>query len=111
MSDARVQQYAELLVGTCLGVREGWQVLVFGTPPAEPLLRQVHRSLAARDAYAIERLSLDGTILAPPDWLRDALPGRLAQPAPLVLRELLECDAILVVQAPRYAHRPWISGR
>ena len=40
MRDPRNRDYAELLVGTCLGVQAGWQVLVLGTELGRPLLEE-----------------------------------------------------------------------
>jgi hypothetical protein len=39
------------LLSTCLGVEPGWQVIVWGTPWARPLLEEVMRQLGERGAY------------------------------------------------------------
>src|SRR6476620_548295 len=49
--DSRVERYAELLLDTCLGVERGWQVMVWSTPWARPLLEEVMKQLAERGAY------------------------------------------------------------
>ena len=58
--DGRVERYAELLLGTCLGVERGWQVMVWGTPWARPLLEEVMKQLAERGAYPLLRLTFSG---------------------------------------------------
>ena len=44
MTDPRVDQYAKLLVETCIDVQPGWQVLVAGGYLARPLLEAVSRA-------------------------------------------------------------------
>ena len=44
MNDPRVEQYAKLLVETCVDVQPGWQVLVSGSALARPLLEEVSRA-------------------------------------------------------------------
>ena len=50
MTDPRDERYAELLLDTCLGVQRGWQVIVWGTPWARPLLEEVMKQLGERPA-------------------------------------------------------------
>ena len=69
MSDPRDRQLAELLVDTCVGVQPGWQVLVVGTPLGRPLLEEIVRVVAERDAYALLRLTFGGSSLTPRTWL------------------------------------------
>ena len=52
MNDPRIEQYAKLLVETCVDVQPGWQVLVGGSALARPLLEEVSRAVARRGAYA-----------------------------------------------------------
>jgi hypothetical protein len=42
-------------------VQPGWQVLVYATPLARPLVDEVMRGLAEHDAYA--RIELDGVVV------------------------------------------------
>ena len=60
LRDDRVERYAELLLGTCLGVERGWQVIVWGTPWARPLLEEIMKQLGERGAYALLRLTFRG---------------------------------------------------
>lgn len=62
MADPRVEEYAKLLVDTCVGVQEGWQVVVVGTPFGRPLIEEVNRLLGERGAWAITRISLSGAL-------------------------------------------------
>jgi len=70
LSDPRVEQYAKLLVETCIDVQPGWQVMVSGGILARPLLEEVSRAVARRGAYALLRPSLSGYGNIP--WLQEA---------------------------------------
>jgi len=48
VSDPRVEQYAKLLVETCVDVQPGWQVLVTGSYLARPLLEAVSSEVGRR---------------------------------------------------------------
>ena len=99
MIDSRDRQLAELLVDTCVGVQPGWQVLVVGTPPGRPLLEEVVRVIAERDAYALLRMTFGGSFV-PRTWLRTAPLTRLAVAAPLDVHALENADALIVVESP-----------
>jgi aminopeptidase len=99
MPDPRDREYAELLVDTCVGVQPGWQVLLMGTPAGRPLLTEISRAVAERGAYTLLRVGFGGT-LADWTWLRAAPLELIAVPAPLEVRALEECDALLVVESP-----------
>ncbi len=101
MADPRDREYAELLVGTCLGVQPGWQVLVLGTQLGKPLLEEVQRAIARREAYALTELTFGGGLgAADRAWVREAPLERLAKPAPLYEHLMREVDAFLIVSAP-----------
>src|SRR5262249_30356524 len=55
MRDPRDEQYARILVETCIDVQPGWQVVVAASPRAQPLVGEVCRALARRGAYALPR--------------------------------------------------------
>jgi len=99
MTDPRNRRLAELLVDTCVGVEAGWQVLVGGSPLARPLLEEIVRLLAERDAYALLRVSFGGTF-ASRTWLRSASLERIAVPPSIEQHALETCDALIVVEAP-----------
>jgi aminopeptidase len=100
MTDPRNRQLAELLVDTCIGVQPGWQVIVVGSPPGRPLLEEIVRVLAERDAYPLLRLMFDDASLTPKAWVRTASLDRLAIPAPLDVHAIESCDAIIAVVSP-----------
>jgi aminopeptidase len=99
MADPRDRAYAELLVDTCVGVQPGWQVMVLGSPLARPLLDEVVRLVAERDAYALLRLSFD-SMLASRTWVRASSLERIAVPAPIDLHAVETCDALIAIDAP-----------
>jgi aminopeptidase len=102
--DPRDEQYARLLVETCVDVQPGWQVLVNGTSPlAEPLVDEVVRQVARRGAYALVRY---GGLVTTRTWLREAPRELVATAPPLELRTLAEADALVVVEAPENT-RAW----
>jgi len=55
--EPRVAEYAELLVGRCLDVQPGWQVLIRSQPAARPVLEEMMRLIAGRGAYPLLRLN------------------------------------------------------
>ncbi len=99
MADPRDVAYAERLVDTCVGVQPGWQVLVVGAPAARPLLDELVRLIAERDAYALLRVVFDGTLTGSRAWLRAAPLQRLAIAPPIETHALETCDALIVVDA------------
>jgi aminopeptidase len=101
--DPRDREYAELLVGPCIEVQPGWQVLVGGGVLARPLIEEVVAAVARRGAYALVRLSFDGAGMGlggGHGWLRHAATDLAAVPASLESEQLERCDAIVVVVAP-----------
>jgi aminopeptidase len=100
MSDPRDRQLAELLVDTCVGVQPGWQVIVAGSPLGRPLLEEIVRVVAERDAYALLRLTFDEASLTPRSWVRAAPVERLAIPAPLDVHAIENCDALIIIVSP-----------
>jgi aminopeptidase len=100
VADPRDRQLAELLVDTCVGVQPGWQVIVGGSPPGRPLLEEILRVLAERDAYPLLRLTFDDSVFVPRTWIRSAPLERLATLAPLDAQAIESCDAIIIVVSP-----------
>jgi aminopeptidase len=98
--DARVERYAELLLDTCLEVQRGWQVMVWGTPWARPLLEEVMKQLAERGAYPLLRLTFSGGMVYHRAWLRYAPLEVISEPASVDVHALKNCDALLAVAAP-----------
>jgi aminopeptidase len=101
MTDDRVARYADLLVDTCLDVQPGWEVLVFGGSAARPLLEEIARSIARREAYAVFQLGPGGGIgAADRSWTKEAPEELLAKPSALQAHLLEKCDALVNVEAP-----------
>jgi aminopeptidase len=100
VTDPRIDRYAALLVDTCVRVRPGWQVVVWGMPAARPLLEEIMRHLGRRGAYPLLRLTFGGGLVYHRDWLRTAPLERIREPAPLDMHVLENCDALIAVSAP-----------
>jgi aminopeptidase len=99
VTDPRVEQYAQLLVETCVDVQPGWQVLVTGGILARPLLEAVSREVGRRGAYAIQRPSLAGTAVNIP-WALEAPDELLGAPSGIDAYTLENADALIGVEAP-----------
>jgi aminopeptidase len=99
MRDPRDEQYAKLLVETCVDVQPGWQVLVVAAPLARPLLEEVCRALAQRGAYPLVR-TLYGAGTTPVAWVKEASDELLRAQPPLEQHVLLNADALIALVAP-----------
>jgi aminopeptidase len=96
MRDPRLEQYASVLVDTCIGVQPGWQVLVSAAPLARPLVDEVSRLHGERGAYALIRQNLTGHLpwaLAAPEELLKTIPS-------IDLHSLENADALISIDAP-----------
>ena len=100
MTDPRLERYAELLLETCLGVQPGWQVMVWSTPWARPLVEEVLEQLGERGAYPLLRLTFSGGLVYHRAWLRHAPLAVISEPAAVDVHALEHCDAILAIAAP-----------
>jgi aminopeptidase len=100
VTDPRVERYAELLLDTCLGVQRGWQVIVWSTPWARPLLEEVMKQLGERGAYPLLRLTFSGGFVYHSAWLRHAPLDVISKPAPVDVYALQNSDAHLAIAAP-----------
>ena len=99
MTDTRVEQYAKLLVGTCVDVQPGWQVLVNGSVLARPLLEAVSREIGRRGAYALQRVNLSGSRLDVP-WATEVPEELLDEPADIDAYAWRQADALVAIEAP-----------
>ena len=100
MTDPRVERYADVLLDTCLGVQPGWQVMVWSTPWARPLVEEVMKQLGERGAYPLLRLTFSGGLVYHRAWLRHAPLDVIAEPASVDMHALGNCDALLAIAAP-----------
>ena len=89
--------FARLLVGYCLEVEPGQQVVVSSTTLAAPLLLALQRELLERDAWPLLRVELPGQ--AEGFW-ESAGDRHLDEVAPATLAEVQGTDASLRIQAP-----------
>jgi aminopeptidase len=99
VADTRIEQYARILVETCLDVQPRWEVLIHAGVLARPLVDEVSRAVARRGAHALLRLTFDGETLNVP-WLEEASEELLAEPAALRVHDLETTDALIGIQAP-----------
>ena len=97
MRHPRVDEYARLLVGRCVGVQPGWEVLVRATPLARPLVEAVMEEIARRGAEPILQLAFE--LIGGP-VAREAPLDRLREASPLQRTLWAECDAIITVYSP-----------
>ena len=96
MRDPRIEQYAKVLVETCIDVQPGWQVVVVSSPLAQPLVDEVSRQLARRGAYALLRLAGGPNI----PWLQEAPEDLLDTPPPIDVHALETADGLIAIEAP-----------
>ena len=100
MRDPRDEQYAKLLVETCIDVQPGWQVLVVARVARTPAVRRgLQGDRRARRVRAAARSFHSGSA-APLSWMNDASDELLSKPAPLEEHALLEVDALIAIVAP-----------
>src|SRR2546423_1626954 len=90
-------RFADLIVGYCLEVRAGQQVLLRSTSLAAPLLLELQRAVLEREAWPLLRVELPGQAEAFYAHARDA---QLDGFPSLALREARECHATVGIQAP-----------
>jgi aminopeptidase len=99
MRDPRDEQYARLLVETCIDVQPGWQVLVTSNARGRPLFEEVCKVIAERGAYVLPRVSFAG--FGPPlEWTKTASDELLSAPAPIEEYAFLNADAAVAIVAP-----------
>ncbi|HEY7017146.1 MAG TPA: aminopeptidase [Gaiellaceae bacterium] len=95
----RIEQYAKLLVETCIDVQPGWQVIVSGGVLGRPLLEEVSRQVGRRGAYALLRPNLTGSGLNVP-WALEAPEELLSTPPEIDTFLWANADALISIEAP-----------
>jgi len=99
MRDPRDEQYARLLVETCIDVQPGWQVMVSSHVRGQPLFEEVCKVIAERGARVVPRVTFAG--FGPPHpWIRKASDELLSVVAPVEEHAYLEVDALVAIVAP-----------
>ena len=96
MRDPRLEQYAEILVDTCVGVQPGWQVILWGGPMGRPLVDEVARLIGKRGAYALVRSNLTGNL----PWVLEAPAELLDALAPIEAYAFEHADGLIAIDAP-----------
>ena len=102
MRDPRDEQYARLLVETCIDVQPGWQVLVLsGLARPSALRRGLPGDRApGRVRAAARRVSRSGLPVRRSAWVNEASDELLSKPAPIEEHVLLNVDALVAIVAP-----------
>ncbi len=90
-------RFAELLVGYCLDVEAGEEVLVRSTTDAEPLLLELQRAILQRGAWPLLRVELPGQAR---DFFLYADGEQLDDVSEVMLREARSAAKHLTIQAP-----------
>ncbi|MCP9486806.1 MAG: aminopeptidase [Gaiellaceae bacterium MAG52_C11] len=104
MNDPRIRQLAELLVNRSLDVQPGWQVVIRTTPLARPLLTEVAKAVARREAYALVRMTWNERSRVDLDWAREAPLELLAKLPAIEAYSVEHEDARLTILAPEDLH-------
>jgi aminopeptidase len=98
MRDERLEKLARLLVEYSIGAGEGEQVVVSGGVAAEPLIKEVYRSILDVGAVPIPQVQLPGMQEV---FFRHARPNHY-ESTPTVIRAMYEnADAFISIMAPR----------
>jgi len=96
MRDPRIEQYAEILVDTCVGVQRGWQVIISGGPQGRPLVDEVARLIGKRGAYALVRSNLTASL----PWVLEASDELIDTLAPIEAYAFEHADGLIAIDAP-----------
>jgi aminopeptidase len=100
LADPRIEDYARLLVDTCVDVRPRDQVLVQSSPLGRPLVEAVTRRVGERGAWSLLRIGFG----ADAGWA-NAAPEELLAELPTIERHALEtCDVAITIVAPENTH-------
>ncbi|HUR83906.1 MAG TPA: aminopeptidase [Solirubrobacteraceae bacterium] len=89
--------FADLLVGYCLEVEDGQEVLVRSTTLAAPLLLECQRAILERDAWPLLRVELPGATAA---FHRHAREYHLDRYPEVAMAEARKAQSSLAIQAP-----------
>jgi aminopeptidase len=99
MRDPRDEQYARILVETCIDVKPGSQVVVAASPLGRPLLAEVVRAIARRGAYALPRI-LFPLGMVPSEWINEVSEDLLRKVSPLDEHVAMNADGFIAIVAP-----------
>jgi aminopeptidase len=99
MTDLRIEQYARILVDTCLDIRPEQTVLLVCSPLGRPLVEELIRQIARKGAYVQLKMTFTGNVLDL-TWVREAPLELLSKPVPFEVHALESADAVIAVVAP-----------
>ena len=95
--DPRIEEYARLIVGRCIGVQPGWTVNIRSTPLARPLVEAVMAEIGRAGAHVT--LSLQFEAYGGP-WALAAPEELLGAPSPVQAAIWELSDAFVTIFAP-----------
>ena len=98
MRNERLEKLARLLVEYSIGAGEGEQVVVSGGVAAEPLIKEVYRSILGVGAVPIPQVQLPGMQEV---FFRHAKPNHYERTPPVVRAMYENADAFISIMAPR----------
>jgi aminopeptidase len=98
MRDERLEKLARLLVEYSIGAGEGEQVVVAGGVAAEPLIKEVYRSILEVGAVPIPQVQLPGMQEV---FFRHAKPNHYESTPPVIRAMYENADAFISIMAPR----------
>jgi aminopeptidase len=105
VTDPRIRELADLMVNRCLDVQPGWQVSVRASPLARPLVQEVARAIARREAYYLPRINWGPErFRADLDWALEAPLELLGELPPIERYQVDNEDARLTIRAPEDVH-------
>ncbi len=98
MRNERLEKLARLLVEYSIGAGEGEQVVVSGGVAAEPLIKEVYRSILGVGAVPIPQVQLPGMQEV---FFRHAKPNHYERTPPVIRAMYENADAFISIMAPR----------
>ena len=100
MPDPRVEQYARVMVETCLDVQPGWRSWSSAASRRGRSSTEVARQLARRGAYALMRPRFSGNYVCATDWAREAPIELIENASPIEVDAMQRIDALIAIDAP-----------
>ncbi|MHC4716418.1 MAG: aminopeptidase [Planctomycetota bacterium] len=96
MADPRVQKLAKLLIEYSLKIRTGDVLLIRGSAPAAPLIREAYRAALRRGALVEMRIGIEGMEEI---FFAEASPAQLQWVSPTARYQIKRIDAMLGIWA------------
>jgi aminopeptidase len=102
MADPRFEKWAKALVGYSVEVRAGQTVAILGQPAAEPLLREVHREVIGKGAFATLIPTMEFGMA---DLLSEGSDEQLRHVSPIDRFVRTEADVVINIRAESNTRR------